>query len=78
MIPKQKAEEIFKEYWLYLRANLMHDEEAMEDAKVCSLLAIDIFIPYIRETHKHPYYKEDITEYTKEFWEKVKQEIKKL
>ena len=65
MTSKQKAEEIFKEYWLYLRANLMHDEEAMEDAKVCSLIAVN-------EISKNCY------EVMKPFWEEVKQEIEKL
>ena len=67
MTPKQEAEEIFKEYWLYLRANLMHDEEAMEDAKVCALIAVKKIrnnLPLISEIQQ--------------FWEEVKQEILKL
>ena len=78
MKPKEKAEDIFKEYWIYLRANLMHDEEAMEDAKVCSLIAINEFIYYIPKINKHQYYDEDITEYTREYWEEVKIELNKL
>ena len=40
MIPKEKAEELFKQYYSYLKANLMNDEEAREDAKECALIAI--------------------------------------
>lgn len=38
---KEKAEELFNKYFIYLRANLLNDEEAIEDAKVCALIAVD-------------------------------------
>lgn len=41
MKAKQKAEELFNKYYSYLKANLMHDQEAIEDAKVCALMAVD-------------------------------------
>jgi hypothetical protein len=41
MTPKEKAKELFDKYAMYLRSNLMYDEEAYEDAKVCALIAID-------------------------------------
>jgi hypothetical protein len=65
MNSKEKAIELFKKYYSYLKANLMNDEEAWEDAKVCALIAVD-------EILKHCY------EVMKPFWEEVKQEINKL
>jgi hypothetical protein len=65
MTSKEKAEELFKQYYSYLKANLMYDEEAREDAKVCALIAVD-------EILKHCY------EVMKPFWQEVKQEIEKL
>ena len=41
MTSKEKAKELFDKYAMYLRSNLMYDEEAYEDAKVCALIAID-------------------------------------
>jgi len=41
MTPKEKAEELVGRYAMYLRANLIHDEEANEDAKQCALIAVD-------------------------------------
>jgi hypothetical protein len=62
MTPKEKAEELFKQYYSYLKANLMYDEEAREDAKQCALIAVD-------EISQHCY------QVMKPFWEEVKQEI---
>ena len=41
MTPKEKAKELFDKYAMYLRSNLMYDEEARQDAKVCVLIAVD-------------------------------------
>ena len=65
MIPKEYAVNLFNDYYSYLKANLMYDEEAMQDAKQCTLIAVD-------EILKHCY------EVMKPFWEEVKQEIEKL
>ena len=62
MTPKEKAEELFKKYYSYLKANLMYDEEAREDAKQCALIAVD-------EISQHCY------QVMKPFWQQVKQEI---
>lgn len=40
-IAKEEAEELVKEFAMYLRANLMHDEDADEDARQCALIAIN-------------------------------------
>ena len=65
MTSKDKAKELFNEYYSYLKANLMNDKEAWEDAKVCALIAVD-------EISQHCY------QVMKPFWEEVKQEIKNL
>jgi hypothetical protein len=41
MTPKEKAEELFNKYCIYLRAGLLYDDEAREDAKHCALIAVD-------------------------------------
>ena len=67
MTPKEKAEELVGRYAMYLRANLMHDEEANEDAKQCALIAVDEIrdnIALISEIQN--------------YWREVKQEIEAL
>jgi len=69
MNSKEKAEKLFKKYYSYLKANLMNDEEAWEDAKVCAIMAVDEIIKFgnqigIREPMM--------------YWNKVKEEINKL
>ena len=65
MTEKDKAKELFDKYAMYLRSNLMYDEEAKEDAKQCALIAVD-------EISQHCY------EVMKPFWQEVKQEIENL
>jgi hypothetical protein len=65
MNSKAEAEELFKKYYSYLKANLMYDEEAREDAKQCALIAVE-------EISQHCY------QVMKPFWEEVKQEIELL
>jgi len=65
MTPKEKAEELFKQYYSYLKANLMTDEEALEDAKVCALIAVDELIEHCNYANKW-------------YWQEVKQEIENL
>jgi hypothetical protein len=72
MTPKEKAKELFDKYAMYLRANLMYDEEAIEDAKQCALIAVDELIEVASD---YCDYDETIT---KKYWEKVKIEIEKL
>ena len=69
LTPKEKAEELFNKYFIYLRANLLNDEEAIEDAKVCALIAVDEILKIGSV----------IVDYnTRDYWEKVKKEIEKL
>ena len=68
MTPKEKAQELFGKFAMYLRANLMYDEEANEDAKQCALIAVD-------EVLRAAFYaKDDVYDYYME----VKLEIEKL
>jgi hypothetical protein len=47
MTPKEKAKQLFDEYAMYLRANLMYDEEANKDAKQCALIVVDFAKEFI-------------------------------
>ncbi len=76
MTPKEQAEKLVNEYYSYLKANLMNDEEAREDAKVCALIAVDeileelfevLMVTAISYINKHI-----------DYWQAVKQEIEKL
>lgn len=66
MTAQQKAVDLFNDYYSYLKANLMYDEEAREDAKVCALIAVDEIL--WMSSHY----------VTKQYWNEVKQEIEKL
>jgi hypothetical protein len=65
MEAKQKAEELFNKYCIYLRAGLLYDDEAREDAKQCALIAVDEIL-------------EECVLERDWYWEKVKEEIEKL
>jgi hypothetical protein len=68
MIPKLKAKELVDKYWIYLRAGLLYDEEAKEDAKHCALITVnELFLAT-----------DDFDLDTKEYWIEVKQEIEKI
>ena len=41
MEAKEKAEELYNKYSIYLRAGLLYDDEARQDAKECALIAVD-------------------------------------
>jgi len=73
MTPKEKAKELFGKYAMYLRANLMYDEEANEDAKQCTLIAVDEIIA------SNPIaFDEDDNCIAKQWWKEVKKEIELL
>jgi hypothetical protein len=63
---KQKAWKLFNKYYSYLKANLMYDEEAIEDAKVCALITVD---EVLENSHTNVFTK---------YWEEVKKEIELL
>ena len=69
MTPKEKALELVNRYAIYLRANLMYDEDAEEDAKQCASIASDEIIKFGNELGiREPMM----------YWNNVEQEIKKL
>lgn len=73
MTPKEKAQELFVKYCIYLRANLLYDEEANEDAKHCSIIAVDEIIA------SNPIaFDENDNCIAKQWWKEVKTEIEKL
>jgi hypothetical protein len=65
MTPKEKADELFDKYYSYLKANLMDDKEAIDDAKQCALIAVDELIKQVNYLHI-------------EYWKEVKQYITEL
>ena len=65
MTPKLKAKELVDKYWIYLRAGLLYDEEAKEDAKHCALIAVDEIL-------------EECVLERDWYWEQVKTEIEKI
>jgi hypothetical protein len=67
MTPAEKAKELLDKYWIYLRANLLYDDEVKEDAKHCALIAVDEIINTRMSGVEFFYY-----------WQEVKQEIQKL
>jgi hypothetical protein len=69
MTPEYKAQELFDKYWKYLRANLLNDEEAKEDAKQCVLIMADSILTNSTKLLSF----EEIY-----FWNEVKKEIEKL
>ena len=73
---KEKALEIFNEHYFYLRANLMYDEEAKEDAKQCALITINKILIEIRKIYD--IYTEVNIIKIYQYWQDVKTEINKI
>jgi hypothetical protein len=68
MEAKQKAEELFNKYCIYLRAGLLYDDEARQDAKECALIAVDEILSFVNSLDYE----------TIEFLKETKQEIEKI
>jgi hypothetical protein len=73
MTPKEKAAELVNRYAIYLRANLMYDEDAEEDAKQCALIAVDEILEDNVDDMSEEFFDIRI-----EYWQEVKREIEKL
>lgn len=73
MTPKLKAKELVDKYWIYLRAGLLYDEEAKEDAKHCALIAVDEIMNELSEMNYGLQYLNRMAH-----WQEVKEEIEKL
>jgi hypothetical protein len=71
MTPQQKAEELFNKYCIYLRAGLLYDDEARQDAKECALIAVDELIEEQEKYNNGSFYPSN-------YWNEVKQEIEKI
>ena len=71
MTSQQKAEELFNKYCIYLRAGLLYDDEARQDAKECSLIAVDELIEEQRKYNNGSFYPSN-------YWNEVKTEIEKI
>ena len=71
MEAKQKAEELFNKYCIYLRAGLLYDEEARQDAKECALIAVNEIIEEQEKYNNGSFYPSN-------YWNEVKQQIEKL
>ena len=71
MMPELKAKELVDKYWIYLRANLLYDDEAQEDAKQCALIAVDELIEQELKYNNGSFYPSN-------YWSEVKAEIQKL
>ena len=68
MTPAETAKELVDKYWIHLRAGLLYDEEAKEDAKQCALIAVDEILNLCWGGNK----------VGMKHWNEVKQEIEKL
>jgi hypothetical protein len=71
MEAKEKAEELFNKYCIYLRAGLLYDDEARQDAKECALIAVDELIAEQRKYNNGSFYPSN-------YWNEVKTEIEKI
>jgi len=71
MTPKLKAKELVDKYWIYLRAGLLYDEEAKDDAKHCALIAVDEILHSLS-------YKMSSNIEELDYYNEVRQEIEKL
>jgi hypothetical protein len=67
---KEKALEIFNEHYFYLRANLMHDEDAKEDAIECALITVSRVIEALLIT--------PFGNFETEYWQEVRQELENM
>jgi hypothetical protein len=66
---KEKALEIFNEHYFYLRANLMYDEDAKEDAIECALITVNRIWNELESERVFEMY---------DYWQEVKQELESM
>jgi hypothetical protein len=78
MTPKDKAEELFNKYCIYLRAGLLYDEEAREDAKQCALIAVDEIMEFMKMDDEYTETSSNVNSKWIYYWIDVKAEIQKL
>jgi hypothetical protein len=73
MTPKLKAKELVDKYWIYLRAGLLYDEEAKDDAKHCALISVDAVMDELTVMNYGLQYLNRMAH-----WNEVKEEIEKI
>jgi hypothetical protein len=78
MTPKLKAKELVDKYWIYLRAGLLYDEEAKDDAKHCALIAVDEIMEFMKMDDEYTETSSNANSKWIYYWLQVKQEIQKL
>jgi hypothetical protein len=78
MTPKLKAKELVDKYWIYLRAGLLYDEEAKEDAKHCALISVAEIEEALTDYGRGDSLQLQNMDSEFRFWEQVKQEIEKI
>ena len=80
MTPKEKAEELVREYWICLQVALPYSKKAQDNAKQCALIGVnEILYNNCGSTTDFGVNAEDDELYIDEdFWREVKQEIEKL
>lgn len=77
MKPKERALELVNKFAIYLRANLMYDEDADEDAKQCALIAVDEIIEQCEFDVIYDVLNQRYMDKLN-YWDEVRQEIEKL
>jgi hypothetical protein len=78
MTPKLKAKELVDKYWIYLRAGLLYDEEAKDDAKHCASIAVEEIEEALTDYGRGDSFQLQNMDSEFRFWEQVKTEIEKL
>ena len=83
MTAQQKAVDLFNDYYSYLKANLIYDEEAREDAKQCALIGVDEMIgeyQSMSDLESKIVINDEVRfiVHQLQYWMLVKQEIEKL
>ncbi len=77
MTPKEKAKELINKFYPNVQWKL-GQEDCLDRAKRCVLIAVDEIIIRTRSVDTMPYNCQKIDENTKEYWQEVKQEIENL
>ena len=78
MTPKEKAKELVDKYWIYLRAGLLYDEEAKEDAKHCASIAVEEIEEALADYGRGDSLQLQNMDSEFRFWEQVQIEIQEL
>jgi len=71
MTPKEKADELVRKYYSFGINNVPFSSFSWFECKECALIAVD-------EIENLMYESGNIPEFTKKYWQEVKQEIEKL